>query len=293
MQQLCQCYVEDLNGKLQKDMQLDTGVKLPHKTPDYHKHVMLVSPPDSVGKEPEWKSSWQAKIELNPQWPYSALGEIKRHLKGTERGEGILVNAISMARGEAIGLPSSNDSVRFLVVPDMKIYEVPKKELRRFAYSIGGGELKDPKAKTMTFFDYLKGANAVSERTDSIKTVPEVSHTSEEFTCTPYHKSLMLICGHQQRDQRCGLIAPDLIKEFSRHGDADTDLAIISHIGGHKYAGNIINYKYLGVHQDGKAKVDGLWFGKILPSLVPTLLKHLRKNEIVTPWFRGGCPLEN
>ncbi|KAF7184507.1 hypothetical protein CNMCM7691_005575 [Aspergillus felis] len=70
---------------------------------------------------------------------------------------------------------------------------------------------------------------------------------------------VVLICGHGGRDMRCGVMAPVLEKEFSRvlrargfsSAGADgnpTDspehahVGLISHVGGHKYAGNVIVY---------------------------------------------------
>ncbi|KAJ4310805.1 hypothetical protein N0V94_008273, partial [Neodidymelliopsis sp. IMI 364377] len=61
----------------------------------------------------------------------------------------------------------------------------------------------------------------------------------------PVTKPVILICGHGGRDQRCGILGPLLQSAFgtelARKG-IDADVAQISHIGGHKYAGNVIVY---------------------------------------------------
>ena len=75
----------------------------------------------------------------------------------------------------------------------------------------------------------------------------------------------ILICGHGGRDMRCGIMGPVLLHEFERvlrekgfhvpeeepsgfgqavtvDGPGHANVGLISHIGGHKYAGNVIIY---------------------------------------------------
>ncbi|CEP63178.1 Aim32p LALA0_S07e04170g [Lachancea lanzarotensis] len=283
----CDCDVKDLNRSLDRSKQLDTTLALPAKIPLYHRHVMLVSPTDAPGQDPSWKSGWKSKLELNHKWPYSAIGELKSHLKGTHRGDGILVNAISVTRGDLLRQPQvSTKKARFLTVPDMKIYDVDAHELEEFANFLGEGKVKNH--GKLSFLTYLKGANAASKLLDA-RNDPEEGPPFKVYQGRDYHRDIILVCGHNERDERCGLIAPQIIQKLNSR--VDTDLAIISHIGGHKFAGNIIFYKFLGLGSGQAAKVDGIWFGKILPSGVPTLINHLEKKEIVKPWYRGSCSL--
>ncbi|CUS21382.1 LAQU0S03e01288g1_1 [Lachancea quebecensis] len=293
LRQSCACFVKGLNRELPKESQLDVDIDLPKKTPSYHKHLMLISPPNKAGSDPEWKGSWQAKLEMNPEWPYSAIAEVKNHLKETKRGEGILINAISVMRGKLLNSPSSEKKAQFLALPDMKVYEVSQSELKDFAYFVGEGMVQQPRGRAMAFADYLKGADAISKELEHREVLNTRKPGMKDFTTKSYQNNLILVCGHHQRDERCGLIAPKLIKELEAKVEQSVDLAIVSHIGGHKFAGNVIFYKFLGFEDSGKATVDSLWFGKILPSAVPILLEHLKKNEIVTSWFRGGCLLES
>ncbi|SCU79724.1 LADA_0B02762g1_1 [Lachancea dasiensis] len=286
IQQNCDCYVTDLNEKLDSESQLDIELSLPAKTPEYHKHLMLVSPPDSAGSEPEWKGSWQSQLELNPRWPYSAIAQLKGYLKDTHRGSGVLINAISMARSETIGTSGTGKKARFLAVPDMKTYDVGADELEEFATFLGEGKIGSH--HKISFADFLGGANAISKVLQA-QTDPQKGSPYRKFEGQDHRKDIVLVCGHHQRDARCGLIAPALIEELKDR--VESDLAIVSHIGGHKFAGNVIFYKYLGTNQDQTAKVDGLWFGKILPATVATLVENLKQNNIVTQWFRGGAQL--
>ncbi|KAK9462894.1 Sucraseferredoxin-like protein [Lipomyces oligophaga] len=83
------------------------------------------------------------------------------------------------------------------------------------------------------------------------------------------HKAVILLCSHKTRDKRCGITAPLLRKEFEQslreHGlnrDANDDrpggvpIYDVSHVGGHKFAGNVIIYKDTG---------EGIWMGLVEP----------------------------
>ncbi|KAH9867549.1 hypothetical protein IAQ61_008143 [Plenodomus lingam] len=57
----------------------------------------------------------------------------------------------------------------------------------------------------------------------------------------PITTPTILICGHASRDSRCGTLGPILQSAFRTHlarRSWTADVALISHIGGHKYAGN-------------------------------------------------------
>ncbi|KAH3008444.1 hypothetical protein KXW60_002081 [Aspergillus fumigatus] len=93
------------------------------------------------------------------------------------------------------------------------------------------------------------------------------------------YSPVVLICGHGGRDMRCGVMAPVLEKEFSRvlgargfsPAGADgnpTDspehakIGLISHVGGHKYAGNVIVYIPPGMKAGGSPHPlagKGIW----------------------------------
>lgn len=132
----------------------------------------------------------------------------------------------------------------------------------------------------------------------------------------------MLICGHGGRDARCGVLGPVLQKEFEnalpRAGieilsgpvplekDSGAQLiegkteekmtariGIISHIGGHKFAGNVIFYI------PPKAKLSngeahplagmGIWYGRVEPKHVEGLIKAtLQEGKVVEDLLRGG-----
>uniref|UniRef100_A0A7N1A9T2 Sucrase/ferredoxin-like family protein n=1 Tax=Kalanchoe fedtschenkoi TaxID=63787 RepID=A0A7N1A9T2_KALFE len=94
--------------------------------------------------------------------------------------------------------------------------------------------------------------------------------------------SYVFVCSHGTRDRRCGVCGPVLITRFkeeieSRGLQGKLFVRPCSHIGGHKYAGNVIIF---GSSIGGE--VTGHWYGYVAPEDVPVLLEqHILKGEIV------------
>lgn len=126
---------------------------------------------------------------------------------------------------------------------------------------------------------------------------------------------LVLICGHGGRDERCGKLGPILRDEFeeklqrqnirvlrgmpdssSEAGEKESTVrnapaarcSIISHIGGHKWAGNVIIYippKFTSNALAGK----GIWYGRVAPEHVEGLVeKTIIEGKVIKDLFRGG-----
>ncbi|KAI1135112.1 Sucrase/ferredoxin-like-domain-containing protein [Hypoxylon sp. FL0543] len=135
---------------------------------------------------------------------------------------------------------------------------------------------------------------------------------------------LVLICGHGQRDKRCGIYGPILQEEFERqlprsgfdvlHGPAVDEsvtapqlsgttsgeesprtarVGQISHIGGHKYAGNVIVYLPPSLKNSAgnphPLAGHGVWYGRIDPKHVEGVIKETIINgNIIADHFRGA-----
>ncbi|KAL6805543.1 Sucrase/ferredoxin-like domain-containing protein [Trichoderma sp. SZMC 28012] len=132
---------------------------------------------------------------------------------------------------------------------------------------------------------------------------------------------LVLICGHGGRDMRCGAMGPVLRDEFAdklerqgfnvaseavQIGSLDGNLEIegssndkvarvglISHIGGHKFAGNVIIYIPPGHTTAGGEKHPlagyGIWYGRVEPKHVEGIVgETVMGGRVVEDKFRGG-----
>jgi len=125
---------------------------------------------------------------------------------------------------------------------------------------------------------------------------------------------LVLICGHGGRDARCGTLGPILQAEFEEklqrqnvallhdppvaeavevntavEGYVPTArVGLISHIGGHKWAGNVIVYippSFAGNPLAGK----GIWYGRVGPEHVEGIVaKTVMDGKVIKELFRGG-----
>lgn len=102
----------------------------------------------------------------------------------------------------------------------------------------------------------------------------------------------IFICGHGGRDQRCGILGPLLQSafrsEFQRRG-LDADVGLISHIGGHKYAGNVIMYVPPSMQGNNELGGAGVWYGRVGPEHVEGLVEEtFVRGRVVTELLRGG-----
>ena len=141
---------------------------------------------------------------------------------------------------------------------------------------------------------------------------------------------LVLICGHGGRDMRCGLLGPVLQREFEAklpragfdvlHGPVLDEsvhaaslpsasenqeeeqqqrplrtarVAQISHIGGHKFAGNVIVYLPPALTDDAgnphPLAGHGVWYGRVEPRHVEGLIQEtIVSGNVVRDHFRGA-----
>jgi (2Fe-2S) ferredoxin len=135
---------------------------------------------------------------------------------------------------------------------------------------------------------------------------------------------MVLICGHGSRDGRCGVLGPVIQEEFKRalpregievlRGPVPINLqddvdnrriegavsqkltartGIISHIGGHKFAGNVIIYiPQRAKAASGKAHAlagCGVWYGRVEPRHVEGIVtRTILGGEVFKDHFRGG-----
>ncbi|GAB2283719.1 hypothetical protein Dimus_018215 [Dionaea muscipula] len=99
----------------------------------------------------------------------------------------------------------------------------------------------------------------------------------------------VFVCAHASRDKRCGVCGPVLIEKFKEEIRARNmnDMVLVSacsHIGGHKYAGNVIIFS-----SDSEGEVAGDWYGYVTPKDVGELLEaHFYAQKIVQRLWRGG-----
>ncbi|XP_022895104.1 altered inheritance of mitochondria protein 32-like isoform X2 [Olea europaea var. sylvestris] len=119
---------------------------------------------------------------------------------------------------------------------------------------------------------------------------PWASGVQEALTGT-----YVFICAHNNRDRRCGVCGPVLMEKFKEDIESkglqnQVVVTACSHIGGHKYAGNVIIFS-----ADAEGKISGNWYGYVTPNDVSELIdQQIEKGEIIERIWRGrmGAPVE-
>lgn len=135
------------------------------------------------------------------------------------------------------------------------------------------------------------------------------------------HAAVILLCSQRTRDARCGQSAPLLRREFERHlrarglyRDLDDErpggvgVYFISHVGGHKYAANVIVYRRRDFewykkedsskHDQGEkgedGAVQGIWLARVRPEECENIVRFtVLQGKLVKPdQLRGGFDRE-
>ncbi|KAL2823908.1 Sucrase/ferredoxin-like-domain-containing protein [Aspergillus cavernicola] len=140
------------------------------------------------------------------------------------------------------------------------------------------------------------------------------------------HAAVILLCSQKTRDARCGQSAPLLRREFDRHlrplglhRDLDDErpggvgIYFISHVGGHKYAANVIVYRrrdfdwhrkttgaQAGEEAAAEASADEgasqcIWLARVRPEDCENIVRYtVLQGKVVKPGtqLRGGFDRE-
>jgi hypothetical protein len=133
------------------------------------------------------------------------------------------------------------------------------------------------------------------------------------------HRALILLCSQKTRDARCGQSAPLLRREFERHlrplglyrdllddRPGGVGIYFISHVGGHKFAANVMIYRRAGLGEgwwesssgDKGKELNGMqeagqciWLARVRPEDCEGIVKFtVLSGKVVKPerQLRGG-----
>jgi (2Fe-2S) ferredoxin len=111
------------------------------------------------------------------------------------------------------------------------------------------------------------------------------NRVSDRLPYEPLSGQHIFVCVHGQRDPRCGACGPPLAEGFiaaleARGLAAQVAVRRTSHVGGHKYAGNVLIYP------------GGDWYGYVTPGDIPRIVEqHILGGQIVRDLWRGRMGL--
>lgn len=115
--------------------------------------------------------------------------------------------------------------------------------------------------------------------------LPEMPDAALEID---YSKAFVFLCSHKTRDRRCGITAPimkkeleinlrdhDLLRDASDDRKDGVSLVFIDHVGGHKYAANVIIYLRTG---------KNMWLARCRPQNAKPIIEDcILSNGKVSP----------
>lgn len=137
-------------------------------------------------------------------------------------------------------------------------------------------------------FDLLVFPEAVRYRNVDGGTWPRIlaehleqGRVSDATEREPLEGTHVFVCVHAARDERCGRCGPPLLEALERairtEGLVDVVVRATSHVGGHKYAANVLVYP------------DGVWYGYARPEDAARIAReHLAGGRVVEGIHRGG-----
>ena len=106
----------------------------------------------------------------------------------------------------------------------------------------------------------------------------------------------IFVCTHKGRDQRCGLRGPNIVRAIREKALEGIHVFECSHLGGHKYAGNLVVYglrhPYETCSPTSTLSYHGDWYGLIEEADVEPLLDYVKVRKTI--WkdkWRGSIGL--
>ncbi|KAL8906225.1 MAG: hypothetical protein Q9207_002147 [Kuettlingeria erythrocarpa] len=275
----CKCDIQFPQG-----LEIDRDRPLINTVASYNQHIVIAT----------GMNDWTSKIENE-----EGVGEMARVLKDMTKvkGEWFDPNYSTLISNSSF---KPNDEPHGSSAPTSPGASNPPSEpstsLKLFPHFLHFPQITSSAAHR----SYL-ASNYLGDQTVRPNTIPD---PPPDFAPpVPITKPAILICSHGSRDMRCGVLGPLLYHEFEEHNAYERwDVGMISHIGGHAFAGNVIIYippNYSSASDtDGEAwrgrQISplagmGIWYGRVEPGHVPTVIEEtIRNGNIVGNLWRGG-----
>ena len=261
---------------------IDRVKPLNRTVPPYTRHILLYT----------GKADWSSKIDDDSS-AQPLLGDLRRKVLELPGKTLITASSFSLEEDEDDGRRRQQWGVR--VFPDGNEVFLPR----------GSGGLD-------AFLRSLRENDGNGFSSDSVAKERD-SGPSDTLTVSHLTRPTILICSHNCRDSRCGTLGPLLHAEFHRQSNllsekasllAQPDVAMISHIGGHAFAGNVLIYfpprwSFNGQDASQSARETisskhplagcGLWYGRVEPKHVEGILQEtVGRGAIISDLLRGG-----
>ncbi|KAG0272637.1 hypothetical protein BGZ96_005246, partial [Linnemannia gamsii] len=262
-------------------LKIDQTMPLLHSLKPYERHVLI-----STGME-DWDIDIDGDTSSLAFYPQSAIDKGQRRLRDDDNGKS--VNRIVLTNSSRKADTWDGPGWQVVVLPDhIVVNNVTPEQCDDFfeAFLEPPFEALDQSAAVASSQE--KGQAA--QLTQVTPLSRDIKAGKTKFTVHRWQaKAAIMICSHKKRDKRCGVTAAIQKIEFSRIllskdllGDAagDVEIWLVSHIGGHKFAGNVI------VHRGGVS----VWYGRVEPCHSQAIVETtVERGEIIRELYRGGA----
>ncbi|KAF9904263.1 hypothetical protein EC991_002866 [Linnemannia zychae] len=281
-------------------LKINQTMPLLHSVKSYERHVLI-----STGKE-DWEGHIDSDKSSLAFYLQNAIDKGQQRLRDSDDGH--TVYRIVLTNSSRMADTWDGPGWQVVVLPDqLVINNVTPEQCDDFfeaflkppvgTVSQGttgsnvGGAATHSKGSITSTQDSTTSPSASTEGDQGSGPVSREVHAGKTtFTAHRWQaKAAIMICSHKKRDKRCGVTAAILKKEFTRIlrskdllGDAEGDVEIwlVSHIGGHKFAGNVI------VHRGGAS----VWYGRVEPCHSQAIVDAtIERGEIIRELYRGGA----
>ncbi|USP80615.1 uncharacterized protein yc1106_07889 [Curvularia clavata] len=251
------------------DLDIDRKTPLLNTMASYSEQVVFCT-----GKE-DWTSNIEQEEGETGDFVKGLKGVIGKGAPGFDPFTNVLITASSLPKSE-----TPNTTTALLFPSFKRIPSIPHTSASFSDFATA----------------YLKARN-LHPMHDGLSPAQKASLTRDETRAAELPKAqditkpTILICGHGGRDQRCGILGPMLQSAFRKELERksiDADVGLISHIGGHKYAGNVIMYIPPAMASN-ELKGAGVWYGRVGPEQVEGVVEEtLVRGRVITELLRGG-----
>ncbi|KAL8687616.1 MAG: hypothetical protein Q9218_006262 [Villophora microphyllina] len=274
----CEC-----DDQIPPDLDIDHNRDIANTVAPYNQHIVI-----STGK-----SDWASRIE-DEEGPGNMAKIMKNLLR---RGGGYHRGSSRTPQRNAT--PSTKD----VQPPDPGQEEAHSNlvSLKLFPHFLGFPYISSDDSAHLRYFT----SKYLSSQSPTTSLVPRPQDFSRP---QPINRTTVLICSHNTRDRRCGIIGPILYRSFTKRANPDiVDVGMISHVGGHAFAGNVIIYTPPG-HKISPSDTGGgigdsmlsplagtgVWYGRVEPKHVRGILDEtVNKGKIIAELWRGGLQTVN
>jgi len=108
------------------------------------------------------------------------------------------------------------------------------------------------------------------------------------------YDAVVMLCSHRSRDKKCGVTAPiimkalqhelrerDLLRDFNDSREGGVVVTEISHVGGHRWAANVVIYR--------REPREAIWLARVTPQHAKGIVEQtILQGKVAPGLLRGG-----